>query len=112
MADPQAFLQAYTQASPPRTLTPVDYDPFAEKGDATGRKLTPVDHDPFSVEPARKGGGIGASIYHGSQGFYSGLADVLGAPVDLVNAGLAMAGMPVSDRPFLGSQNKIGRAHV
>jgi endonuclease YncB( thermonuclease family) len=33
-----------------------------------------------------------------------GIADTLGAPVDLVNAGLGAIGVPVSDRPFLGSQ--------
>lgn len=37
--------------------------------------------------------------------FNEGLADLLGAPVDLVNAGLGAIGVPVSDRPFLGSES-------
>lgn len=32
-----------------------------------------------------------------------GIASVLGAPVDLVNAGLGMTGLPVSEQPFGGS---------
>lgn len=33
-----------------------------------------------------------------------GIATTLGAPVDLVNRGLGAVGVPVSDRPFLGSE--------
>lgn len=33
-----------------------------------------------------------------------GIADVAGAPVDLVNAGLSAIGLPMSDHPFLGSE--------
>lgn len=43
----------------------------------------------------------------GDRGFLGflnqGIASVLGAPVDLVNAGLGMVGVPVSDTPFMGS---------
>lgn len=37
-----------------------------------------------------------------------GIASSLGAPVDLVNAGLGAIGLPVSEEPFLGSRS-IGR---
>ncbi|MCC6479476.1 MAG: thermonuclease family protein [Sphingomonadaceae bacterium] len=37
--------------------------------------------------------------------FNEGLADTLGAPVDLVNMGLNALGVPVSDKPFLGSES-------
>jgi len=37
--------------------------------------------------------------------FNEGLADTLGAPVDLVNMGLDAIGVPVSDKPFLGSES-------
>ena len=33
-----------------------------------------------------------------------GIPDTLGAPVDIVNAGMGAIGLPVSDRPFLGSE--------
>jgi hypothetical protein len=36
--------------------------------------------------------------------FNEGLADVAGFPVDLVNGGLNLLGLPVSDRPVLGSE--------
>lgn len=43
----------------------------------------------------------------GDRGFLGflnqGIASMLGAPVDLVNAGLGMVGVPVSDTPFMGS---------
>jgi len=38
-----------------------------------------------------------------AQGMNVGLANVLGAPVDIVNLGLRTAGLPVSEQPFLGS---------
>lgn len=34
-----------------------------------------------------------------------GIADVLGFPVDAINAGLGFVGVPVSDTPFLGSES-------
>lgn len=37
-----------------------------------------------------------------------GISTVLGGPVDLVNAGLGAAGVPVSDTPFLGSESIAG----
>lgn len=38
-------------------------------------------------------------------GARSGFSKLLGLPVDLVNAGMSMAGLPVSDKPFLGSKS-------
>lgn len=48
--------------------------------------------------PAEPEGGTGALPF-----FNQGIARVLGAPVDLVNAGLGAVGLPVSDQPFGGS---------
>lgn len=39
-----------------------------------------------------------------TSGFNVGLAQTLGLPVDLVNRALGAVGVPVSERPFLGSQ--------
>lgn len=42
-----------------------------------------------------------AILFQGARG---GAADLLGLPVDAVNAGMRFAGLPSSDRPFLGSE--------
>ncbi|HMU20653.1 MAG TPA: thermonuclease family protein [Sphingorhabdus sp.] len=44
--------------------------------------------------------------------FNEGLADTLGAPVDLVNMGLNALGVPVSDKPFLGSESIRSGLHA
>jgi endonuclease YncB( thermonuclease family) len=41
-----------------------------------------------------------------------GLADTLGAPVDLVNSGLGLVGLPTSDKPFLGSESIRSGLHA
>jgi hypothetical protein len=56
------------------------------------------------VEPKKKEG-ISTNLFYGSQGSYRGLADVLGAPVDFTNFLLGKAGLPVSEKPFGGSQS-------
>lgn len=44
--------------------------------------------------------------HRGSLAFLNrGISTVIGGPVDLVNAGLGAAGVPVSERPFLGSES-------
>jgi hypothetical protein len=48
-------------------------------------------------EPQRVGGFLGQAL--------RGSAQLAGAPVDLINAGLGAAGLPVSDRPFGGSES-------
>lgn len=42
----------------------------------------------------------------------AGIFSVLGAPVDLFNAGLGAVGVPVSDTPFLGSRSLAGGAEA
>lgn len=49
------------------------------------------------------GGGAAFNDFTGQ--LNTGIARVLGAPVDLINTGLGKVGVPVSDEPILGSQN-------
>lgn len=44
-------------------------------------------------------------VLNAESGANSALASTLGAPVDLVNAGLRKVGLPVSDKPFGGSES-------
>lgn len=50
------------------------------------------------AQPPQEGGDRGGLAF-----LNRGIANVLGAPVDLVNAGLGAVGIPTSDKPFLGS---------
>lgn len=50
-------------------------------------------------------GGAGKYVAAPFVGFNKGVADALGTPVDLINAGLRAVGVPVSDKPFLGSES-------
>jgi hypothetical protein len=64
-----------------------------------------------SAWPGRKVDALEAETQPEAEGNRGGLAflnrgisNVLGAPVDLVNAGLGAVGLPTSERPFLGSE--------
>lgn len=59
------------------------------------------------VTAGLSGDGVNSALGFGTRqlnAFNRGIPDILGAPVDLVNAGLRATGLPVSDRPVLGSE--------
>lgn len=56
--------------------------------------------EPVAMEEAPEGGSLAQGFFGG---FNQGLAQVAGAPVDLVNAGLNVVGLG-TERPFLGSR--------
>lgn len=66
------------------TLVPVDHDPFA------GKQVVPVDYDPFNRTFAQEADRKAAL---GTQETRVGLLNTLGAPVDLVAAGLKQVGI-------------------
>jgi hypothetical protein len=67
-----------------------------------GARFVPGDARPIpEPTPPEEGPGLPNRLAAAAN---RGLADVLGAPVDLVNAGMGAVGIPVSDRPFLGSE--------
>lgn len=58
---------------------------------------------------------IASTLMQPFHGFNVGLANVIGAPVDLVNWSMKQAGLPVSEKPFLGSgyvAERMGEAGV
>lgn len=59
---------------------------------------------PEPKDPRDDLGGLARATLAATSGFNRGLANVVGAPVDLVNWGLGKIGVPVSDRPLLGSE--------
>ena len=69
------------------------WDAYAAPTDSAPTDSTPADSAP--VTPGRGGGAIPFA--------YRTVADLGGAPVDLVNWGLSKFGVPVSKEPFGGS---------
>jgi hypothetical protein len=75
---------------------PVDHDPFAAKQPT----LVPVDHDPFAAKPAKPERGIMERAVRApgqiGAGFNEGLAQIVGAPYDLVGAAMRGVGLPAA----------------
>lgn len=77
-------------------------DPWAEFGDAPAQPR-PAMSKPRPALAPNGGPGISTRIMAAlNEGL---IADTLGLPVDLANAGMRAIGLPVSDKPFLGSES-------
>ena len=85
-------------------MIPVEHDPFASES-------KPVDHDPFAKNTVPKKEKNKADYIvqevtrAASRASDRGIADTLGAPIDVVNKGLSKIGLPTSSEPLGGSKS-------
>lgn len=83
------------------------FDQFDAPEASATTSAAPRGGNPFDQfdAPVERQATLGTTAVAPFVGFNRGLANTIGAPVDLVNFGLRKAGLPVSDTPFGGSES-------
>lgn len=93
---PDGTILEFPEGTPEETMRNVTKR-FIASEQYTGPKPEPKD-------PRNDLGGVTRGYLATTSGFNRGLANVAGAPVDAVNWGLGKLGVPVSGKPFFGSE--------